>query len=351
MNTNLDTPAVLIDRVVVERNILRTQGFLDGIGLKLRPHIKTHKLPWLAKRQVAAGAAGITCQKIGEAEIMADAGIGDILITYNILGREKLARLRHLASRCDLTVSADNEIVVDGLSATFSESGKPLKVLVECDTGHGRCGVQNPEDALKLAQMIEQSAGLTFYGLMTYPAAHDMKRVEAWLQNAKNLLEKAGLPCPVISIGGTPNLRSAGEVPTATEYRAGTYIYNDRSLVLAGACSIGDCALTVQATVVSRPTETRAIIDAGSKILTSDLFGLNGYGLIPEAPKAQISGLSEEHGTIDLANSGWDPAIGDQVAIIPNHACVVSNMVNFVYIRRRDGSVEKSLVAARGCVS
>lgn len=346
----LDTPAVLIDLEIVERNIERTQAFFDGLRIGLRPHIKTHKLPFLAKKQIEAGAIGITCQKIGEAEVMADAGIDDILITYNILGAGKLARLRELANRCDLAVTADNATVVDGLSEAF-ETGPALNVLVECDTGHGRCGVQSPEDAVTLARAIADAPGLRFQGLMTYPAPNDMNAVEAWLSDAKWKVEQEGLPCPVVSSGGTPNLGAATKVPTATEYRAGTYIYNDRSLVERGACSVGECALTVQATIVSRPTAARAIIDAGSKILTSDLLGLTGYGLIPSAPKATISSLSEEHGIIELSDDNWNPQIGDVISVIPNHACVVSNMVDAVHIVMPDGNVERVEVAARGCVS
>ena len=344
-----DTPAVLIDLEIVQRNIARTQDFFTGLSIALRPHIKTHKLPLLAKMQIEAGAIGITCQKIGEAEVMADAGISDILITYNILGREKLTRLRRLAERCDLMVTADNATVVDGLSDAFEE-GPALKVLVECDTGHGRCGVQSPEDAVKLAQIITDAPGLQLQGLMTYPAPTGMLAVEDWLSRAKALLARKGLPCPIVSSGGTPNLAAARDVPSATEYRAGTYIYNDRSLIERGACSVEDCALAVKAMIVSRPTADRAIVDAGSKILTSDLLGLSGYGLIPEAPGAVISSLSEEHGAIDLSNADWDPKVGQTISIIPNHACVVSNMVDTVHIAKSNGDVEPVAVAARGCI-
>lgn len=345
-----DTPAVLIDLEVVERNILRVQAQFDALGIAFRPHIKTHKLPTFAQKQIDAGAVGITCQKIGEAEVMADAGISDILITYNILGEEKLERLALLAKRSSLIVTADNDVVVRGLSARF-EKEPPLKVLVECDTGHARCGVQTPEEAVKLARLIAQSPGLEFHGLMTYPAPSDMKAVNTWLERTTSLLEAEGIACPVVSCGGTPNLASAGDVTAATEHRAGTYIYNDRSLIEHGAASQDDCALTVQATVVSRPTPDRIVIDAGSKALTSDLLGLTGYGLVVDAPDAVISNLSEEHGVIELAGSDWDPSIGDVISIIPNHACVVSNLADNVHIKTSDGQIETVAVAARGRVS
>ena len=168
---DVDTPAVLIDIDRVKANIARAQAHADAIGVKLRPHIKTHKLPLFAKMQVEAGAAGITCQKLGEAEVMADAGLTDIFLPYNILGREKLDRLHALHQRITLSVTVDNSTSLAGLAARFTDEKHQLKVLVECDTGMGRCGVQTPAEALELARIIDQSAGLRFGGLMTYPAA------------------------------------------------------------------------------------------------------------------------------------------------------------------------------------
>ena len=162
---SLDTPSVLVDLDVAERNLLECQRYCDEHGLRSRPHIKTHKLPFLAKAQVEAGAVGITCQKVSEAEVMAEAGLEDIFLTFNILGPAKLARLRRLAERIKLCVSADNRTVVEGLSEAFKGAPRPLSVLVECDTGHGRCGVQSPEAAALLAQAVERAPGLVFAGL------------------------------------------------------------------------------------------------------------------------------------------------------------------------------------------
>lgn len=347
---NIDTPAVVIDVALAERNIRRFQDYADSHGLKLRPHIKTHKLPIFAKAQIAAGAVGITCQKVGEAEVMADAGVTDILITYNILGAAKVLRLAALARRCKLAVVADNADVVEGLGAVFAHEPAPLEVLVECDTGAGRCGVQNAAEVVALAQRIAAAPGLSFGGLMTYPPMRDEAKVDAWLREAQAALAAAGLPCIRISSGGTPNMWRAHEITCATEHRAGTYIYNDRSLINAGVAQPEDCALTVLATVVSRPTPSRAIIDAGTKTLTSDLLGLSGYGQIVEAPDARITGLSEEHGTLDLSASDWQPQVGDRLRIIPNHACVVSNMVDSVWLLT-DGGVTQERVAARGKIT
>lgn len=347
----LSTPLPLIDEDRMARNIERVQSYMDKNGLAFRPHIKTHKIPALASQQVAAGAKGINCQKITEAEVFADAGFENILITFNILGVEKLERLAALNARVsDLVVVADSMVTVDGLSAYFRNL-KPLKVLVECDTGGGRCGVQSPEEAVALARHIASSPGLTFEGLLTYPKAGTAPAIEAFFAAAIETLKSEGIACRIVSNGGTPSLFEAHLVPSATEHRAGTYIYNDRSIVRAGHCTLEDCAMHILATVVSRPTPDRAIIDAGSKALTSDLLGFSDYGLIVEYPEAVIVGLSEEHGTVDLSRcSGERPQIGEKVRIVPNHTCVVSNLYDTMTFHR-DGIVTRTEpVAARGLV-
>jgi D-serine deaminase-like pyridoxal phosphate-dependent protein len=312
---NLDTPCVLIDIDRVEANLKRAQDYADAHRLKLRPHIKTHKLPRFALRQIELGAVGITCQKLGEAEVMADAGVKDIFLPYNILGERR-----------------------------------PLPVLVECDTGMGRCGVQTPEEALALARAIDSAPGLVFAGLMTYPALGKVEANAAWLAAAVELLNREGVTPSVVSNGGTPDMGRAAEVAVATEHRPGTYIYLDRYQVAKGVGTLDDCALTVLATVVSRPTEDRAVIDAGSKALTSDTLGLDGFGLVVGYPEAVIRSLSEEHGVIDLSACPRKPAIGEQLRIIPNHACVVSNLFDEVTLISGNEAVETIKVAARGRV-
>ncbi len=348
--SDLETPAVLIDIDRVEANLRRAQDYADRHGLKLRPHIKTHKLPRFARRAIELGAVGITVQKLGEAEVFADAGIREIFLPYNIIGAAKLARLRALAERVDISVTADSRQTVAGLAATFADARRPLTVLVECDTGMGRCGVQSPAAALELAREIAAAPGLHFGGLMTYPAAGQVEQNAAWLAEAAALLTAEGLPPELVSNGGTPDLWRAHEVTAATEHRPGTYIYMDRFQVAKGVGTWADCALTVLATVVSRPTEDRAIIDAGSKALTSDTLGLTGFGLIEAYPEAVITGLSEEHGTVDLSRCIDKPGIGDTVRIIPNHACVVSNLFDRVHLISGDRLVETVEVAARGRV-
>ncbi|WP_029059205.1 alanine racemase [Stappia stellulata] len=343
-----ETPALVIDERVARANIARFQAHCEAAGLALRPHIKTHKLPLFARDQIAAGACGITVQKVGEAEVMADAGIDDILLTYNILGVDKLARLAAVARRVErLAVVADSAVTVAGLGAAFSREERPLTVLVECDTGAGRCGVPSPQAAAGLSATIHETGGLVFGGLMTYPAPGGQSAVETFMRTAKALIEAQGIACATITSGGSPDMWKAGGETVVTEYRAGTYIYNDRSLVAGGACSLDDCALTVEATVVSTPTPTRAILDAGSKALSSDLLGLTGHGTILGHPEAAIVGLSEEHGIVHTTREN-EFEIGQRVAIVPNHACVVTNLFDFAWLKGNDGVLRRTAIAARG---
>nr|WP_319515089.1 D-TA family PLP-dependent enzyme [uncultured Cohaesibacter sp.] len=350
MFAQIDTPSVIVDLDVAEANIAKFQDYCDKHGLKVRPHIKTHKLPYLAKIQISKGASGITCQKVSEAEAMiSEGGIDDVLITYNILGPEKTARLRTLAEKVKLSVVADNETVALGLNEAFKGASTHLSVLVECNTGADRCGVATPEEACELASFIEALPNLTFKGLMTYPPVGKAENVSAWLEKAISLIRSRGVDVEVISSGGSPDMWSAHEMSLATEYRIGTYVYNDRSLVARGTCTWDDCALSVLATVVSVPAENRAVIDAGTKVLTSDLLGLNGYGHVLGRDDLTIDQLSEEHGRI-VSSGPINLSVGQRVRIIPNHACVVSNMLDRVEIVRGANYMGCKPVAARGCV-
>ncbi len=350
---DLDTPAVLIDLDKVEANLARAQAYADRHGLALRPHVKTHKIPELARRQVALGAVGITCQKLGEAEVMADGGLDDILVTFNLLGRPKLARLVALARRVRITATLDDALVARGLDEAAREAGLVLPVLLECDTGGQRCGVQQPEDAAALARVVAGLPGLRLAGLMTYPAAGGTRATRAWLEAALSRLGETGLEAAVVSTGGTPDLYRAHEAaPPATEHRPGTYVYSDRFQASVGVGALDDCALRVLTTVVSRPTAARAILDAGSKTLSSDTLGLQGFGLVAEYPELVIQRLSEEHGHVDGAGSTSHPRVGERVTVIPNHACVVSNLHDEVYGVCDGGRrVERAFrVSARGMV-
>jgi D-serine deaminase-like pyridoxal phosphate-dependent protein len=347
----LDTPCVtiLLDRL--ERNIDRVQRMVEGHGRRNRPHVKTHKIPAIAAVQIEAGAAGITCQKLGEAEVFADAGVtDDILITFNLVGEAKTGRLMDLAERvARLSVVADNETVLAGLSAAArSRRREDLPVLIECDSGFGRNGVQTPAAALALARLSERLPGLRFGGLLVFP--NEAPRTLEFFNQAIRLFEAEKLPVPVLSGGGTPSLKSLANYGMMTEHRAGTYVYNDVMMMHSGVAAWEDCAMHVRATVVSRPTEDRAIVDAGSKVLTREKYYVENFGRVVEYPRAVVANLSEEHGMLDLSGSPERPQVGEVVNIIPNHCCVVSNMVDEVF-GLRDGKVELVWpVAARGKV-
>ncbi|WP_333834610.1 alanine racemase, partial [Rubrimonas sp.] len=351
------TPALVVDLDVVERNVARVQALCDAAGLANRPHVKTHKSPRLARLQLAAGARGIAVQKLGEAEVMADAvaeagGSGpadahDILICYNLLGGHKLRRLAALMRRTRLTVAADNALAVDGLAQAAAGAGLPLDVAVECDTGRRRAGVETAAEAVALARRVAASPHLRFAGLLFYPVEGEWAAARALLAAALPALRAEGLSPRMISTGGTPNLAHLGELPGATEHRAGTSIFNDRATVAKGAARPQDCALTVYATVVSRAGPGRGVLDAGSKTLTADTGGgLDGFGAILEHPGARIAGFAEEHGFLDLSACNAPPAVGEVVRVVPNHVCVTVNMVDRLIGVRGGRVVEEIAVSA-----
>ncbi len=346
----LETPVPIIDIDIVVRNLVTWQAHCDRLGLANRPHIKTHKLVPMAKLQLALGAKGICVQKLGEAEVMADAAIDDQLLTFNVVGAAKLARLAALRKRIDIAVVADSVAVVDGLAIAAKAAGRKLRVLVECDTGAGRNGVQTPAAAVALAQYIGRCGDLTFAGLMTYPPAFARNSIAAFIAETKRLLLASGIACKIVTSGGSRDLWTTEGLADVTEYRVGTYIYNDRAQVAAGAYGFEDCAETVLTTVVSRPTEQRAIVDAGSKALTSDLSGLQGFGIVRELDDAPLTQLNEEHGYLDVSGARRKPMVGDLLRVTMNHVCPVNNLFDKVVFMRGDRVLGAVRVDARGKV-
>jgi D-serine deaminase-like pyridoxal phosphate-dependent protein len=336
---DLETPAVIIDLDILQRNIQRMQKFLTENGIQSRPHIKTHKIPAIAHMQVAAGAVGITCQKLSEAEVMVNSGLTNILVPYNIVGPKKLDRLVRLAKRADISVTVDSKETLEGISAAAREAHLTLKLLVECDTGAGRAGVQNPKQVLDLAKRIDSSESVCFEGLLTFkggaPDPEYVKYTDIFFRETLPLLEKAGLEAKTVSSGGTvyapyawPEVRPY----SVTECRPGVYVYYDRVKVSFGVATQADCAMRIITTVVSRPTPNRAIIDGGTKTFTQDGFQwVSGYGDILEYPKVNFDSMSEEHGHLDLAESIEKPKIGERLTIIPNYCNGVTNLHEVVY--------------------
>lgn len=340
----LDTPAVTIDLDILQSNINRMQAMMDRFGIGCRPHIKTHKIPEIAQMQIAAGAVGITCQKLGEAEVMSAAGVKEILISYNIIGAQKLERLTRLIRRANVICAVDSEYSARGIAEAARRDGVEVKLAIELDTGK-RVGVQNAQDAVELGKLIQRLDGVRLVGVMGYPTP---PASAPFVSAVVSAFKTNGLPLEIVSGGGTTAAFTANEVPGLTEHRAGTYVYNDTSCVKRAVATWDDCAQRVICTVVSRPTADRAILDGGSKTFTND--GGAPFGHILEYPEARVYGQSEEHGHMDVSACAKKPEIGERVTVIPNHACGTTNLHDQVYGVRR-GMVEVVWpVAARGTI-
>jgi D-serine deaminase-like pyridoxal phosphate-dependent protein len=334
--------------------------------LRLRPHTKTHKIPELARKQIESGAAGITVAKLGEAEVMIDAGLDDLLIAYPIVGPTKTRRLADLAQRATITVSLDSEEAARGISAALSERGgggvPSVGVLVELDVGFGRCGVANEKDALTLAQKISSMPGLEFTGLMFFPGHFGVspnerselrRQVNEFLDRCLETFARADMRPQIVSGGSTPSRYESDLFHGVNEVRPGTYIFNDRSTVGVAAAAVEDCALSVLVTVVSASVSGHAVIDGGSKTFSSDTYHAEhgrGFGLIKEDPATEIERLSEEHGHLNVTQSDRRYTVGERLMVIPNHVCTTVNMHDEIYGVRGEEVETVWQVAGRGKV-
>jgi D-serine deaminase-like pyridoxal phosphate-dependent protein len=337
--SELDTPCLLVDVDRLDGNIRRMAELIGDAGVRLRPHAKTHKLAQVAKRQLAAGCHGLTVAKLGEAEMLVSHGVEDVFIAYPLWGPRKWERLCHLAEQATVRVAADSYEVCEGIAAAAARRGLSIAVRIEVDTGFGRCGVQSAEEALTLAARITKLRGVELAGVMSFAGqtyAGGPERVrEGALADAERLLEVAaalrdgGFEAPEVSVGSTPGAAYVAELGAVTEVRPGTYVFSDRDQVALGWGTLDDCALTVLSTVVSRPTPTRAVIDAGTKTLSSDRASTaEGFGAVRGCPGWTLASLSEEHGILEVP-PGAAP-IGTPVEIIPNHACGTLNLHDWV---------------------
>lgn len=342
---DLETPSVLIDLDIVERNIATMQARCDALGIAFRPHIKTHKIPAFAHMQIAAGAQGIACQKVSEAEVFADAGITDIQIPYNIVGEKKTARLAALAKRVTITVTADSIAVIDGIAAAAGAVGATIRVMVEIVSLNRRTGA-NLDHVLELARRVQEHESLHFAGVMIYPSN---AAVRPHLQAALAHLKEAGMVVETVSGGGSGAALEVEQMPELTELRVGTYIFYDWRSVRLGWASVDDCAMRVRATVVSANDPDRVILDSGSKTLTVDAHE-GVHGAIVEYPEAKLYRVNEEHGFVDFGAYDALPSVGEIVDVIPIHTCVVTNLHNQIYGVRGEEIVETYPVAARGLV-
>jgi D-serine deaminase-like pyridoxal phosphate-dependent protein len=360
------TPFVLIDVTRMDRNILVMAEIARRTMVSLRPHVKTHKIPAIARKQVEVGAAGITVAKVSEAEIMADGGLDDIFIAYPVVTEAKIRRAILLRDQVRLILGVDSLEGARRLSSVARGEGTDLEVRLEVDTGLKRTGVR-PQEAVELAGEISKLGNLDLTGIYTYRGAvlengvPTLDLEKAGYQEGElmvslaNQMRESGIKLEDVSLGSTPTAKYAAEVEGVTEIRPGTYVFYDRMQAELGACSLEDCAARVLATVVSRPTSDLAIIDGGSKTFATDVqpgkepLGLEGFGRIIGHPKAVLERLTEEHGMLALDEAD-DLGVGDTVEIVPNHVCSTVNLHDDVYLLSAGDSIQKVRVAARGRV-
>jgi D-serine deaminase-like pyridoxal phosphate-dependent protein len=374
--STLPTPAVLVDRTRALANIDRMQDAANGRGIRLRPHAKTHKSPVVARWQIDRGAIGICCAKLGEAEVFADAGFTDIRVPYP-LNPVNASRVLALLERSHISFIVDHLDVARGWSDAMTRAGRTVDVLVKVDVGFHRCGI-DPEvsTAVDFIAAVAALPGLQLRGLLShaghaYHASSDdelraIARAEAdTLQALASAARDRGIAVDELSAGATPTARFSLQEPALTEYRAGNYVYFDRTQVGLGAATIDDCALTVLAMVVSKPAGDRVVLDCGSKTLAADaargFTALRGHGAVFEdvsmaagarpSEDLVIERLSEEHATVRVLSGRTTLAPGDRVRVVPNHSCVVSNLFDAVWLVEGERVLEPLPIPARGRVA
>jgi D-serine deaminase-like pyridoxal phosphate-dependent protein len=352
----INTPALLIDLEKMGYNLNKMADFFKHKDADIRPHIKTHKSTVLACKQIKAGAIGITCQKLAEAEVIAAAGIDDILITNQIVGSNKIKRLVNLSKKTNVKVLVDNVSNIEAISEAAIREDIKVGVLVEVNIGQNRCGVVPGEETLHLAREIVKNRGLDFMGLMGYEGhavfiesfedrkSETLKALNLLIKS-KELVEQNGLKCKIISAGGTGTYAITGSYPGITEIAAGSYLTMDGQY---GAIEgIGDTfkkSLTLMTTVISRPVEDRAVIDAGIKTISEDA----GLPSVEDGAGITLFQLDEENGHLRLENSGRNLKVGDKIELVPSHGCTTINLHD-VFYGIRNGIVEAVIpIEARG---
>lgn len=367
MGFSVETPCVSVDTDIMERNIKRMAGVIRQYGVKLRPHVKTHKSVAIAKLQLEAGAAGITVAKVSEAEIMADHDIDDIFIAYPIIGENRIQRVLALNERLNkLIVGVDSLVGANALAKAAAESGQCVEVRMEVDTGLKRTGVPY-EQAADLALEIVKLKGIRLTGIFTFrgliyqgKATADFEKAgqeegELMVALAEKLKEK-GIEIEDVSVGSTPTAIPAAQIPGITEVRPGTYVFNDAYQLKAGTCCLADCAAKVLVTVVSTPAPDRAVIDGGCKTFATDIppgkgpLFLEGFGKIVGDDCIVLERFSEEHGILTVKSEAKGLKVGDLLEIIPNHICPTINLHNRIYLTRNGQVVEEVPVNGRGMV-
>jgi D-serine deaminase-like pyridoxal phosphate-dependent protein len=345
---DLDTPSLLIDLDQMSANLDWAAALTSKSGIRLRPHIKTHKLPAVAHMQIARGAVGITVAKLGEAEVMAAAGVTDIFVANQVVGTAKLRRLQALARQITICCGLDHPRHAELLAEAFAHERRPLEVMIEIDTGQGRTGVAPASNqALQLAEMVASAPSLHLRGIYTHEG-HDygvpdhaalpgtaLRAQDDMIATAELIEKELGKQC-LVSIGSTPSLINGEFRDGVHECRPGTYVFFDASManVLRGS---DRCAATILATIVNKPAPGRIVVDAGAKALSSDrrsagtILHTSGYGLLKGNDDAVISSLSDEHGVIEV-DDAESFEIGQKLEIIPNHVCPAVNLYDFAHV-------------------
>jgi D-serine deaminase-like pyridoxal phosphate-dependent protein len=358
--SEIDTPALVVDLDIMDRNLCRVAEYAKSHGLRLRPHTKTHKSTRIGRRQLESGAAGLTVAKVSEAEVMLGAAPDDLLIAFPIVGHAKLERLMQVARKTRVTVALDSEVAARELSAAAQAAQVEIGVLAEVDAGLGRVGVTAGQPLLDLARVIGKLPGLVFEGITFYPGQiksmdeqgrAGLALVSDLIASALADFQRAGIAVKIVSGGSTPTLFHSHQVHGLSEIRPGTYVFNDLNTVRSGGCMMEDCAASILATVVSTARPGQMIVDGGSKTFSSDR-PVNipdvTFGQVVEAPGARFHKMNEEHGFVDMTRAERQFAIGDRVHIIPNHICVAVNLHEQVYGVRGDRVEEVWKVEGRG---
>ena len=358
---NLPTPFLFLDGPTVKHNIDRLAAYARTHKLDLRPHTKTHKSQRIGRLQLDAGAIGLTVAKAGEAEVMS-AVCNDILVAYPVVDPARANRIATVARETNVAVAIDSQAGIFALQAAASAVGSTISVLIDLDVGVGRTGVQTIAQTVELAARAEQATNLALRGLFIYPGhvkgkpdeqRPQLAAISVQVAEALDAWRAKGLNAEIVSGGSTPSAYQSHLIPQLTEFRPGTYVFNDMNVVRGGYCELEDCAARIVSTVVSNAVPDQVVLDAGSKTLTSDLCGPapdSGHGYLVEFPDARITRLTEEHGQVDVSRCDVRPQLGQRVTTIPNHICVCVNMQDRIWWREaiETDDLEPLIVDARG---
>lgn len=363
VDESIDTPQLIVSEEILHRNIASMAAYARSIKVALRPHVKTHKCVEIARLQLAAGAVGLSCATVGEAEVMVnEAGADDILLAYPIIGAPKYDRIVKLMDKARIAVAVDSQAAVDAIAGAMARHERTIDIYIEVNTGQNRSGVMWGDETLKMAQSIHSNPNLRLSGIMTHEghvafvaedeiAAAATSAGEKMVETAE-MIRNSGIELPVVSVGSTPASRLTPAVPGINEARPGTYVFNDSSLFRFGdQWGVEDCAARFITTVVSRAADDRCVIDAGAKTLALDPnMSHKGYGYIVEHPDVIITRLSEEHGVCELPAGVQGFNVGDTLEVIPNHICPTVNLMDEMAIVRDGKIIDYWRIAARGMV-